>query len=57
MVNNSTNTKKTNNHLSPPITDHKKDCDMALEIHVIALDSHKNEVGSTQSMEYQPSPS
>jgi len=44
MFNNFTNINKMNNHLSPQLTEYKKDHDifMTLEIHVLAWDRHKN---------------
>jgi ribosomal protein S15P/S13E len=46
MVNTSTNINKTNNHLSPHITEHKKDHDiMTLEIQVLVWNMHKDLAG------------
>jgi len=46
MVNNSTNIDKTNNHLSPPLTEQKnKPRHMTLEIQVPAWNRHNNVAG------------
>ena len=45
MVNNFTNINKTNNHLSPQLTEHKKKRHMTSEIQVFAWDRQKNVAG------------
>ena len=57
MVNNSTNINKMNNHLSPSLTEHKKNpWNTTLEIQVFAWDRHKNVIGLNRLMVSKPPP-
>jgi hypothetical protein len=54
VVNNSTKINKTNNHLSPSLTEQTKKGPqhMTVEIQVLAWDRHKNVAGLNQLMKF-----